>query len=197
MEWKVIKVLNPIIEQFKISGKKIKPFIFAGATINKHELIKNNPDTLDRIPTHIKFERYNAKEIAQIIAQYHKQLYPQVIVSQEVINTISINAKFNPRTSIALLEEFVVENNIKTVLHNCNIIKNGLTKIDIRILEILEQSGKRMGANALAMKAKLSQNEYVREYEPFLVEYDYINRIPSRIITEKGKELLKEVKNEK
>ncbi|GAF84951.1 unnamed protein product, partial [marine sediment metagenome] len=43
MDWKVIKILNPIIEQFKISGKNIKPFIFAGATINKHILIKNNP----------------------------------------------------------------------------------------------------------------------------------------------------------
>lgn len=196
MEWKVIKVLNPIIEQFKISGKKIKPFIFAGATINKHELIKNNPDTLDRIPTHIKFERYNAKEIAQIVSQYQKQLYSQNSVPQEVIEVISNNAKFNPRTSISLLEEFIVENNISKVLHNSNIIKAGLTNIDIRILKILEQVGKRMGANALAMKAKLSQNEYVREYEPFLVEYDYINRIPSRIITEKGKELLKEVKDE-
>jgi len=96
MDWKVIKILNPIIEQFKIAGKKIKPFIFAGATINKHILVKNNPDTLDRIPTHIKFERYDASEIAQIITQYKKELYPQETVAQEVIKSISENCKFNP-----------------------------------------------------------------------------------------------------
>ena len=70
MNWKVIKILNPIIEQFKINGKNIKPFIFAGATINKHTLIKNNPDTLDRIGIHIKFVRYNIVEIATILKQY-------------------------------------------------------------------------------------------------------------------------------
>jgi len=39
MDWKLIKVLNPMIESFKISGKRIKPFTFAGATINKHILL--------------------------------------------------------------------------------------------------------------------------------------------------------------
>jgi Holliday junction resolvasome RuvABC ATP-dependent DNA helicase subunit len=32
------------------------------------------------------------------------------------------------------------------------------------------------------------------EFEPFLVEYGYINRIPSRVITEKGKKLLEDLK---
>jgi len=40
------------------------------------------------------------------------------------------------------------------------------------------------------MKTGLNQTEYLTEYEPFLVEYDYINRIPSRVLTEKGKQTL-------
>ena len=193
MDWKIIKLLNPIIEQFKINGKNIKPFIFAGATINKHLLIKNNPDTLDRIPTHIKFARYNAEEIAMIVKQYREQLYSNKNVSNEVIKAISENCKYNPRTSIGLLEEYIVTQNIKKVLQVCNIVKNGLTNIDISVLDILNKATRPVGCNALAMKCKLSQEEYLREFEPFLVEYDYVNRIPSRVITEKGKALLKEI----
>ena len=195
-DWKVIKILNPIIEQFKISGKKIKPFIFVGATINKHVLIKNNPDTLDRIPAHIKFARYTAEDIEKIIRQYKEQLYPDEKVSDKVFKTIATNAKFNPRTAIfALLEDFIVEQDIGKVLKNAKIIKNGLNEIDIEILRVLSQSTRAMGANALAMRVKLSQKEYITEFEPFLVEYGYINRVPSRVITPKGKQLLEELKN--
>jgi len=193
-DWKVIKILNPIIEQFKVSNKKIKPFIFVGATINKHILIKNNPDTLDRIPTHIKFARYTSEDIEKIIKQYKEQLYPDEKVSDEVINIISKNTKFNPRTSIAILEDFIVEQDIKKVLKNYKIIKGGLNKIDIDILKALNQSTRATGANALAMRVKLSQKEYITEFEPFLVEYGYINRVPSRVITPKGKELLEGLK---
>ena len=193
-DWKVIKILNPIIEQFKVSGKRIKPFIFVGATINKHILIKNNPDTLDRIPTHIKFARYTAEDIEKIIKQYKEQLYPDEKVSNEVIKIISENVKFNPRTSIAILEDFIVEQDIRKILKNYKILKDGLNKTDIEILRTLSQTTRAMGANALAMRVKLSQKEYITEFEPFLVEYGYINRVPSRVITDKGKELLNEIK---
>ncbi len=193
MNWKMVKLLNPIIESFKINGLRIKPFIFASATINKHILIKNNPDTLDRIATHIKFTRYNSTEIGQILAQYKNQMYATENISSNVIEQISKNCKFNPRTSIGLLEEYVVEKNMNRVLKNCGVIKNGLTERDIQILSILKKSSKALGANCLALKSGMSQNEYLREYEPFLLEYDYVNRTPSRIITDKGKKLLEEL----
>ena len=190
MDWKVIKVLNPIIEQFKINNKKIKPFIFACATINKHILIQQNPDTLDRIPHHIQFTRYTADDISRIIKQYQQYLYSQEVVSEEIIRIIAMNCKFNPRTAIALLEDYIVEKNIKEVLYNCHIIKDGLTNIDIKILETLSKSKRAMGANAVALRAGLSQSQYMQEYEPFLYEFGYINRTPSREITNKGKQIL-------
>lgn len=193
MDWKIVKILNPIIEQYKINGKKIKPFIFAGATINKHLLIKNNPDTLDRIPTHIKFVRYNKDEIATILKQYKEQLYPNETLSEESIEVISKNCKFNPRTSIALLEDCLVEKDVKKVLNSSRVVRDGLTAIDVKLLQILNKATRPMGANALAMKAGLKESEYLREFEPFLVEYEYINRVPSRIITDKGKKLLGEL----
>lgn len=193
MEAKVVKILNPIIETFELSGKKIKPFIFAGATINKHELIRNNPDTLDRIPFQVKFKKYNADELMTILRQYHAQLYSDIDVSNDILYTIATSCKFNPRTAIGLLEEYIVEKNIEKVLKNNNIIQDGLTKIDIKILDVLSKV-KRMGANALAMRVGLSEREYITEFEPFLIEYGYINRIPNRVIADKGLEVLKQLK---
>ena len=170
MDWKVIKILNPIIEQFKINGKRIKPFIFAGATINYHTLIKNNPDTLDRIPHKIKFKRYTKNNIFKIISQYKEQLYKDENVSKTVIEIISQSCKYNPRTAISLLDEFIVVQNMNKVLHNRRIVKDGLNEIDIRVLNVLNNSNKAMGANALAMRCGLSEKEYSREVEPFLFE---------------------------
>jgi Holliday junction resolvasome RuvABC ATP-dependent DNA helicase subunit len=190
-DWKVIKILNPLIEEFEINGKKIRPFIFASATINKDILIKNNPDTLDRIPHHIQFTRYSAEDINKIITQYKKQLYPDDNVSEKDILDIAKNCKFNPRTAISILESHIVENNIKQVLKSNKIIKDGLTSLDVKILQILSQATRPMGANAVALRVGLSPNQYLREFEPFLYEFGYIARVPSRIITEKGKTFLK------
>ena len=79
-------------------------------------------------------------------------------------------------------------------MKNSKIIRDGLTAKDIDILQALSMSTRAMGANALAMKAKLNEKEYITEFEPFLVEYGYIDRVPSRIITDKGRELLEQLK---
>jgi len=142
---------------------------------------------------HIKFAKYNAEELMQILVQYHKQLYSDVSIAPEQLIQISQNCKFNPRTSISLLEEFVVEQDIAKVLKNNGIVKDGLTNIDMKILDALSQV-KRMGSNALAVKVGMGEKEYLVEYEPFLVEYGYINRVPNRIIAPKGLEILRQLK---
>jgi len=194
MDPKIIKIMNIIVEQFKINEKKIKPFIFACATISKDILIKNNPDFLDRLQHHIQFTRYTADEIKEIITQYKNQLYSEDIIPIDVLHTISNSCKFNPRSAIALLEDFVVEKDIVKVLKNCRIVKDGLNQIDIDILKTLSESQRAMGANAVALRVGLSQSQYTKEYEPFLYEFGYIARVPSRIITEKGKKFLEEIK---
>jgi len=194
MKWQTLKMLNPIIESFKIDGKNIKPFIFASATINKHILKDKTPDTLDRIPHHIIFKRYSAEEIEKIVIQYKDQLYPEDGVSSEVIKTISKNSKFNPRTAIALLGNYIVESNISKVLNTAKIVKDGLTDIDIKILEVLSKSKRPMGMNAVAGKVGLNPKDYASEYEEFLYEFDYLNRTPSRVISEKGIKFLNELK---
>jgi Holliday junction resolvasome RuvABC ATP-dependent DNA helicase subunit len=189
----IIKLLNPIIESFEISGKKIKPFLFASATINKNLLVKNNPDTLDRIKHHINFTRYSVNDLIQIAKQVHEQLYREEIISNDIFQALGDNCKRNPRTIINLLENYVVCPNINQVLKASGIVKDGLTWIDVKILKFLNECNKPVGANAIAMKCALSQKEYEGEFEPILFEFGYINRVPSRIITEKGKEFLKSI----
>lgn len=194
MDKAMIKMLNPIIESFQIGGKKIKPFLFACATINKFLLYKNNPDTLDRIQHHINFTRYSVEELTQIVSQVNDQLYKKENISSETLKELALNCKFNPRSVINLLEYYVVDSDIKHVLKTCGIVKDGLTWTDIKILQFLADSTKPMGANAIAMKCAMSQNEYINEWESFLYEFGYINRLPSRVITEKGKDFLSSLK---
>ena len=194
MDKKVIKMLNPIIEQFKVSGKNIKKFIFASASISKDVLLKNNPDTLDRIGHHIHFTNYNAENIREIIIQYKTQLYLEDNVSDEVFDIISNSCKFCPRIAISLLEDYIVEKDINKVLKNRRIVKDGLTEIDIKILKVLNKSKRPMGENATALRSGLNQAQYRQEFEPYLYEMGYINRTPSRSISEKGKKFLEELK---
>lgn len=190
----ILKVLNPIVYNFKISGKQLRNFIFAGATINKHILIQNNEDFLDRLPIHIKFKRYTEKNIQQILIQCVNQLYKNENILFEDLKLISQNCKFNPRTAISLLEEQIVEKDIQKVFQNWHIIKNGLTNIDIKLLLILSKLNKQIGSKSLALQAGLKEKEYLNEYEPYLIEFGYMKREPSRIITDKGKNFLKELR---
>ncbi len=195
MDKKVIKMLNPIIEEFSISGKKIKPFIFCGASIQKSTLLKNNPDTMDRIQIHLKFERYAVEELKQIINQYISQLFPDEKISKEDIDLVARNSKFTPRLAISLIEELLIVKNPLQVFKNWKIVKDGLTEIDVRILQVLSKLTRPIGSNALSQRCKLTELEYAREIEPFLCEEGYILRVPSRIISEKGNEFLKGLKN--
>lgn len=194
LDKKMIKLLNPVIEQFEVSGKKIKPFIFAGASINKDVLLQNNPDFLDRIGHQIFFVHYTDKDMEKIILQYKEQLYSDSKLSNEVLKIIANSCKFCPRIGISLLEDFIVEQDINKVLKNRRIVKNGLTEIDIKILTVLNETTKPIGANSLSQRIGMKQTQYLREFEPFLVEYDYIKRVPSRMITDKGRKFLEELR---
>ena len=191
---KTIKLLNPIIEQFEVAGKRIKPFIFAAATIVKDILQKNNPDFLDRIGHHLFFTNYNEADITKILQQYKQQLYADDKISNEVLEIIGNSCKFCPRIGISLLDDFIVEQDINVVLKNRRIYKGGLTEVDIKVLKVLSKATRAMGCNALSQRVGISQNQYLLEFEPFLVAYGYVERTPSRVLGEVGKKFLEELK---
>lgn len=194
LDRKYFKFLNPILEEFKIGHKRIKPFVFIGASILKHELLSKCPDTMDRIDTQIKFERYTSDDIAVILEQYKDHLFNEKKVDQQVYKVIGKNCKYNPRVAIALLKDYIVTPDIREVLHDARIVYNGLTDIDVKILETLSQN-KSMGASSLAQSIGMSEKEYMTEFEPYLVEFGYIIRgRGGRKITEYGIETLNKIK---
>jgi Holliday junction DNA helicase RuvB len=203
MDSECVKMLNPILEQFKFNGRNVRPFLFLGATINKHKLIDNNPDTLDRIPTQIKMHRYNIEEMKKIINQYKEQLYSDVELNKDNLDIIAKNCKYNPRTAISLLEDFIVTDDMNKVLHIRDIVYAGLQEIDIRILNTLAKSKKKngelkpLGSSALAQRVGLSNKEYLIQYEPFLCEFGYVIRVPSRTISNKGICVLNKLEEER
>lgn len=196
METEMIKLLNPVVEEFKISDKKINPFIFACATINQDRIAEKNPDFLNRLQHKIDFVRYTVEELMLIAKQVHDQLYQDAPVTPEQLHTLALNCKYNPRNIINLLRYLVVDGNITHVLEINEIIKDGLTITDAKILEYLASSKKAIGSNAIAIKCGMRQRRYEVEWEPFLFEFGYLNRTPSRVITDKGREFLASIQKE-
>jgi holliday junction DNA helicase RuvB len=192
----VAEMLYPLMEDFRIAGRNIRPFILVGATTEKNILLKNVAPLVDRFQVQIELESYTAEDIQVILEQYKKRLFDDKRVDTYNYTIISHNCKYTPRTAISLLEDVIVEPDIRKVLQYHRIIGDGLTDVDKRILEVLREHDKPIGGAALAMIVGISEQDYIHVYENYLVAYEYI--IPTqrgRVISEKGIRFLGSIKS--
>jgi Holliday junction resolvasome RuvABC ATP-dependent DNA helicase subunit len=196
MPTEMIKYMNPIVESFECEGRRVKPFIFACATINLDTIAENNPDFLDRIDTKINFVHYTIDELKTIALQVKIQLYPTATITDEQYTLLAENCKLNPRRVIVLLKYLVVDGDIKHVLEINQIVKNGLTKTDVSILKFLASQKKPVGANVIAMKHSMRQRQYETQYEGYLFQQGLLNRTPQRVITAAGRKFLTAIRRE-
>jgi len=188
----------PIMEDFKVAGINIKPFILIGATTEKNILMNKVAPLVDRFQVQVELEKYREKDITTILHQYHKQLFPDKSVPENTYDTISKNCKYTPRIAISLLEDNIVEPDMKKILECHKIIKDGLTDTDINVLEFLKMVGKPIGGKSISMAIGISSADYSTVYEPYLVEKQYVIRTNrGRILSEKGTKFLEEHTNEK
>jgi Holliday junction DNA helicase RuvB len=190
---KIAEKFYSIMEDFKIDDKKIKPFILAGATTDKDILVKKISPFVDRFQTQITLDKYSPEELFIIINNYKNQLYSTINLPKEDLEIISKNAKRTPRIAISLLLKDLVEKDIDKVLDQSDIIIDGLTGKDIKIMEVLELNKKPMGAEALAQRVNIPVSDYLTIYEPFLVSEGYILRTPRRTIGIEGQKLLSQL----
>lgn len=188
----ICKIMNPMIEDFKLNDKNLRPFIFIGCTINKNILIqRGNGDFLGRINYHIMFDKYTIDNILSILQQYIYRVYSSVNIDISILNIIAQNSRNEPRKAIHMLKHYLINKNINETIKHYQIIKDGLTAIDIRILQAINSAyPKTISASALSQKAGVNTNDYIQDIEPFLVEEGYIERPHKRIITTKGIKLL-------
>lgn len=190
------KIMNPMIEDFKLGDKQLRPFIFIGCTINKNILIKRgNGDFLGRVNYPIMFDKYNKNDIIKILNQYIEQVYPQENFDKHAIEIVAENCRNEPRKAIHMLKHYRINKNIDKMIRNYKIIKNGLTVVDVRVLRTLNSKyPKTMSASALSQSSGVNTDDYITDIEPFLVEEGYIERPHKRIISKNGIKLLEGLK---
>jgi holliday junction DNA helicase RuvB len=192
----ICEIFYPMMEDYKIEGKNIKPFILIGATTEKHILIKNNAPFIDRFQVQVELTQYRSIDIYNILTQYKNQLYSEYEIPEESINIISKNSKLTPRIAISLLEDSIIESNINNVLKYHRIVYQGLTDIDFSILRILIQNKKPLGSKCLSQMIGLSEKDYLENCESYLVSQEYILRTGrGRMIAKKGEDIYNEILN--
>jgi Holliday junction DNA helicase RuvB len=193
---RVANVLLPILQEWKYGNADIRPFVMIGATTDKDRLVRKQSPFVSRFQIQITLEKYSPAELESIIRNYKDTMYRSFDIDKEDYTVIAGNSRGIPREAISLLLKQLVVRDIGKVLQQSGIIKDGLTKTDIRILKTLADNEKPMGANYLSQAAGVPQSDYEEIFERFLVEKGYVVRqARGRSITEKGRKLLGEIKN--
>ena len=190
---KIGTFLLPILEEYIISGKKIKPFTMIFATTHRGNLSENLSALLQRFPLTIELENYKEDELVQIFKQFCKKQYPTETVEENILHDIALNCRQTPRIGLTLLREYIYIRQLEKIKHNNNIIKDGLTVNDIKVLNYLNNIDG-AGKNNLAKFLRVEPKTYEYEIEPFLIYKELISIASKRKITEKGKLLLEELK---
>jgi Holliday junction DNA helicase RuvB len=191
----VSEYMLPLLQSFILpeGNKKVKPFILMGATTNLEILQKSSQPFLDRCDI-LELEHYSAQDIKQMLKNYNDRVY-QKNISEDVYDLLSQNMRFNPRTSLSAFDDFIIEENVQTVLNGRQIVKNGLTTKDILVLRHLAEIKKPVGIDVLAVITQSTRETYKDLQEPFILQMGYISRTSrGRILTIKGEQLLQELK---
>jgi len=190
---KIGTFLLPILEEYKISGIKIKPFTMIMATTHKGNIAENLSALIQRFPLQIDLENYKNEELMKIFNQFIKKDYKDEVVSDDILLEIASNCRNVPRMGLSLLREYIYINNWGEVKRNNNIIQNGLTHRDIDLLKYIKEVGG-AGKTSLAKYLNVEPKTYEHTIESFLISQQLITISNKRQITEKGKLLLEELK---
>lgn len=192
---KVGTFMLPILEDFKVCGRKIKPFTVIFATTHQGNIAKNLEALIQRFSLQIYLQPYSDKDLFDILTQYQAKKYSASKVSNEIIIRIVKNCRKTPRIGISLLRETIYTGNLDQVLRNNGVIKDGLTINDIAVLNyLLTANGASRQTLAKVLRIELLTFEYV--IEPYLMFLDYITIGTKRKITDKGKQFLQELEKQ-
>jgi len=180
--------LYTLMERFQHNGQFVKPFTLIGATTELGEVIQNRKPFYERFKIQIELEDYSLRNLEAIGTQYNQRVFPTDIMPSSIITEIATNCRGTPRRLIKLLEATIFfQGNLKTVLHNLNIIKEGYTNKDLKILQYLRQNIKPIGLQTLTSYLDETAKNYQYEIEPYLLQKGLIIRGPrGRSITPLG-----------
>lgn len=195
----IIEIFYPIMQEGKISNKVIKPFTFVGATTEKGKLLSKFKPFIDRFELHITLEDYTLEETKIIMEQFKDKVFPEKKITEEIYYTLAKCCRLTPRKAKRLIKNYIYINDLDRTLEVNNIIDReiGLTKTDLKILNYLARNDK-VGLQGLCSYLDTSQENYLYQFEPYLIKKELITRTPrGRSIGDKGKGFLRNFKNEK
>ena len=183
------------LERIDVSG-----LIIIGATTREGDL---EIPFRNRFGLEIYLDKYNAKDIKQILRNASKRLL--VKVDDIVLDEIAKRSRGVPRRGLALLERLesiALAEKSKITLSIAKrawdlllIDKLGLTLQDYKVLKCLKTQGT-MGLKPLMSQTELSAST-IRTIEPYLVQLGLIMRTSKgRQISDKGKKYLQDIKGE-
>lgn len=162
-----------------------------------------------RFSLNLSFDPYTSDDIKEIIELNVK--LSGFKVEENALDLIAQNSRKNPRNAKNLVKriiDFMIFDNkkiididvVKTTLKNLDVLDNGLTKIDLKIIEalIIRFNSQPVSLEAISNVINENQDDISIINEPFLVEEGYINRTKrGRQITEKGLKTFYELKRMK
>ena len=181
----------PLIEQFAIQGKSIKKFTLILATTHKGDISKDLDALIQRCDN-IVLEPYRDEDLMDIAEQYRKRQYPSIQIPENVMKDMIKSCRNTPRNAKNFIRAYAYNSEWNKIKKYNNIIKDGLTNTDISALKYLEKSGG-AGQNSIANFLRIKPQTYTFEVEPYLIFMELIEVNNKRVITEKGKQFLKEI----
>ena len=139
-------------------------------------------------------ENYTIDELVKIIKQFKEKSFPKEKIDNNIYESIANNCRNTPRMGLRILENYIfMGKTIEEVLKAEGIIKEGLTKEDIKILQLLFDQKSGVGCKAIASYLGTSEENYIYKHEQYLLGKGLITITSRRIITDKGREFLKNV----
>ena len=191
---KVANFILPILEDFQINGKRIKPFTLFSATTEKGTLIKKFKPLVDRMKIQKTLDSYTIEELKILAEQYKNKSFPNKKIAEEIYWKIAKNCRGTPRIAIRWIESYIfMRCTIEEVFKAYNIVKDGITTDDIKVLKLLEEKEKGVGLKSLSAFLGTSEENYLYQIEGYLIEKGLITITSRRQITEKGKKFLNEI----
>lgn len=184
----------PLLEQFSIGGKAIKKFTMIMATTHRGDISKDLDALIQRCEE-INLVPYTEQELEKIILQYQKKQYPSIKIPDNVLKEIINSSRQTPRNAKNFVRAYAYAQDWGKIKRYNNIIKDGLTDVDIKVLTYLKNCGG-AGQNSIANHLRVKPQTYQYSIEPYLVYKELIEVSNKRKVSAKGLEFLNNLNKE-
>lgn len=183
------EILGIAMEDFKINSGKTSKFFWlpyftvVGATTNDGMLSK---PFRDRFKLRFIFEPYSKDDITKVVLYHASKL--DIIISPKAARVIAQRSRGIPRISIGYLENarddaiqrvgipMITSQMAEATFRKLGIDNDGLTRVELKIMEALYNSEVPIGLDNLSIIANENTKTLMESAEPFLIQKGLITR---------------------